>query len=368
MLSVTLLPARQGDAIWVRWGEPDASHQLLIDMGTEEVGRQVGARILDLDESQRVFDLLVVTHVDRDHIGGVLTGLAEADPIPGLAIRDVWFNGYPHLTGGAVQTGLEPMGPAQGERLGAWLKSQPWNRAFQGRAVVRAPDKAPPQVPLDGGLTLTVLGPTPARLAALEPVWRDEVAEALRKGTLTSVPPGLAPMGPKVPPVLEDREDLHQLAATHTVPDDSEANGSSIALLLQYEGLALLLAGDAFAGDLLEGIAAASPTEPLRLDGFKLPHHCSQRNVLRELVEAVDCEQWLVSTDGTQLRHPDPVALARIISHSRRPTRLAFNVSSEYNGYWANDAWRARFNYETTYGEPEGGLTIAWDTAGHVAR
>ena len=37
-----------------------------------------------------------------DHIGGVLTCLAEADEIPGLDIADVWFNGYVHLTGGKV--------------------------------------------------------------------------------------------------------------------------------------------------------------------------------------------------------------------------------------------------------------------------
>ena len=130
MLAVTMLPARQGDAIWLRWGDAGTPHQLLVDMGTEEAGKLVRQRIFDLDEAERIFDLLVVTHVDRDHIGGVLSCLAEADPIPGLTIRDVWFNGYPHLTGGIVHTGLEPMGPAQGERLASWLKTQVWNAAF----------------------------------------------------------------------------------------------------------------------------------------------------------------------------------------------------------------------------------------------
>ena len=124
MLSVTLLPARQGDAIWIRWGDANKPHQLLIDMGTEEVGKRIREQILTLDEADRVFDLLVVTHVDCDHIGGVLTCLAEADPIPGFTIRDVWFNGYPHLMGGRVRTRLEPMGPAQGERLATWQFSE----------------------------------------------------------------------------------------------------------------------------------------------------------------------------------------------------------------------------------------------------
>jgi glyoxylase-like metal-dependent hydrolase (beta-lactamase superfamily II) len=82
-LSVRFLPARQGDAIWVTWGD---GHQLMIDMGTEQVGKQLAARLAALPEEERRFELLVVTHVDADHIGGVLTCVADTDdPIPGLA-------------------------------------------------------------------------------------------------------------------------------------------------------------------------------------------------------------------------------------------------------------------------------------------
>jgi hypothetical protein len=362
MLELTMLPARQGDALWIRWGEPDDLHQILIDMGTEEIGKRVRARILALPEAERRFDLLVVTHVDRDHIGGVLTCLAEADPIPGLVIGDVWFNGFAHLRGGSARTTLEPMGPAQGERLSTWLAAQPWNLAFEGGPVWRVAGEAPKTVPMHDGLELTVLGPTPPRLTALEPVWRDEVAEALRKGTLSTVSPGLESMGPKVPPVMEDAADLEALAETVTAPDGSEANGSSIALLLRYRDRSVILSGDAFASDLIDGIAALGGSGRLKLDAFKLPHHASQSNVVKTLVESVDCERWLVSTDGTQFRHPDPIALARILAYSAtRPPRLAFNVRSKFSGWWDNHDWRTLFKYETEYGSDDDGLTLAFD-------
>jgi hypothetical protein len=359
MLSLTMLPARQGDALWIRWGDPDQPQQLLIDMGTEEVGTQLRERLLALPPSARRFELMVVTHVDRDHIGGVLTCLAEADPIPGLVLGDVWFNGYPHLMGGSVRTILEPMGPAQGERLAVWLRQHSWNSAFNGGPVKREPGQDPTAVDLAGGLRLTVLGPTPERLRELEPVWKDEVAEALRKGTLTTVSPGLEPMGSKAPPELETAEDLAELAERRTAQDNSEANGSSIALLLQYGGRSVLLAGDAFADDLVSGIQAVAGDGRLALDAFKLPHHCSQSNVTKDLVDAVDCSLWLVSTDGAQFRHPDPTALARIIRHSAsRPPRLAFNVPSTFNRWWANDAWCRRYHYETQHGTKRDGLTL----------
>lgn len=361
MLSVTLLPARLGDAIWIRWGKPDTPHQILIDMGTEEVGLQVRDRLLSLPQSARQFELLVVTHVDRDHIGGVLTCLADADPIAGLTFQDVWFNGFSHLSETAAPAELEPMGPAQGERLSTWLTKQHWNAAFGGGSVQRRPGQPPPRICLQDGLTLTILGPTPDRLGNLRKVWREEVAEALRKGTLATVAPGLEQMGPKEPPVLEDSEDLVALAESRTLIDTSEANGSSIALLLEYRGRTVLLAGDAFAEDLIAGIEAVSGGGKLRLDAFKLPHHCSQSNVVKSMVEAVECDCWLISTDGTQFRHPDPIAVARIIRHSQiRPAHLAFNVPSKFNGWWDNDSWRHRYGYQTSYGTTTDGLTALW--------
>ncbi|MFO1756567.1 MBL fold metallo-hydrolase [Pseudomonas aeruginosa] len=70
MFSIQMLPAREGDAIWVRWGEEEAPYQMLVDTGTEEVGRVLSQKIGALPESQRNFEAVVVTHVDADHIGG----------------------------------------------------------------------------------------------------------------------------------------------------------------------------------------------------------------------------------------------------------------------------------------------------------
>jgi len=366
MFDLTMLPARQGDAIWINWGDSDDPHTMIVDMGTEEIGKNTLERLKALPEEQRTIDLLVVTHVDSDHIGGVLTCLADTDPLPGLTINDVWFNGYQHLSGGSIQqpedaqeATLEAMGPVQGERLSSWLRKQHWNRAFNGAPVQRVPGETLQVVTLPDKLKITVLGPTPERLHAFIDTWAAEVEEALKKGTLTEVSPGLEPMGVKTKPVLDDQIDLELLADTNSTPDKSEANGSSIALLLEYDDKKVLLAGDAFSSELLEGIEAVSEDQQLKLDAFKLPHHCSMRNNTKALVEAVKCDRWLISTDGTRHRHPDTAAIARVIAYStvRKPT-LLFNVPSEYNGWWDDEDWRTRYDYLTRYGTKEGGLTI----------
>jgi hypothetical protein len=105
-----------------------------------------------------------------------------------------------------------------------------------------------------------------------------------------------------------------------------------------------------------------SGTERLRLDAFKLPHHCSKKNVLKELVGAVDCGCWLISTDGTQFRHPDAIALARVVNYSKvRMPVLSFNVPSEFNGWWDNAGWKGLYDYKTQYGTKEAGLTLVMD-------
>lgn len=366
MLELTALPARQGDALWIRWGAEDAPHQMLVDMGTLSTGTLIRQRLDALPQAQRGFDLLVVTHVDSDHIGGVLTALAEAPPLPGLTFADVWFNGFEHLSGGttARRPELEPMGPAQGEKLSDWLRHQPWNEAFGRGPVQRKPGSPAPSVTLHDGLRLTVLGPTPQRLADFIPTWSAEVAKALAKGTLDPaiVAPGLEPMGSSQPPLLMSLADLQQLADADNRRDTSAANGSSIALLLEYRGRTLLLAGDAFSSDLASAIAEVRPDRRLHLDTFKLPHHGSKKNVHRELVQAVDCDLWLVSSDGTSHRHPDAEAIARVIRYStqERPL-LMFNVPSTFNGWWQRAAWRNRYHYDVDYGDAESGLTLAYE-------
>jgi hypothetical protein len=361
-LELQFLNAHQGDAIWVRWG---SGKQIMIDMGTHGTGLSIGQRLRDLPVERREFELLVVTHVDTDHIGGVLSCVSDpAEPVPGVRFNDVWFNGWEHLSGNKpVRHGvrLEPMGGAQGEAFAKWLRDQPWNEAFGKGAVVRST-----LTPLDmgEGLSLTVLGPSQARLEALKTTWKADVAKAIDKKTLDEVSPGLEPMGPSKPPVFRRKEDLAELARRDAKCDASNSNGASITLLLEWEYRRVLLTGDAFAEEVRDGLGGIAGGDPVVVDLVKVPHHGSVQNVTQSLVEAVDCPLWVFSSDGTTYRHPDAQAIARILHYGRRanPT-LAFNVPSKYSCWWNNDDWRALFGYDVCYGTVDDGITVSFDPA-----
>ena len=107
-----MLPAEQGDALFIEYGSARSPHRVLIDAGVRKTSGLVSARIAELPASKRHFDLLIVTHVDSDHIGGIPKLLA--DPSLGVTFDDVWFNGWRHLQ-------PDRLGPVEGEIFSAQL-------------------------------------------------------------------------------------------------------------------------------------------------------------------------------------------------------------------------------------------------------
>ncbi|MCO3850291.1 MBL fold metallo-hydrolase [Pseudomonas aeruginosa] len=181
MFSIQMLPAREGDAIWVRWGEEEAPYQMLVDTGTEEVGRVLSQKIGALPESQRNFEAVVVTHVDADHIGGLLSCFVDCNIPSDVVVKDFWFNGYIHLDGHGKTSALESLGAVQAERLSQWLITQPWNTLFDGSSICRRDGEPLKIIELPGGMKVTVLGPTVQRLKELKSGWDKEINNALKK-------------------------------------------------------------------------------------------------------------------------------------------------------------------------------------------
>lgn len=344
-----MLPAAHGDALWIEYGDGQAVHRVLIDGGTPPVYKALQTRMEQLPVAQRRFELLAVTHIDADHIGGALALLEKSEL--GAVYGDIWFNGYGHL----LEEEIEAFGPVQGERLTTALLDQklPWNKAFHHRAVRIADTGTPVVRTLPGGMKLTLLSPTRAKLAALEPTWVKECRKA-----------GLDPQTEVAPEPSPDVEpfgaiDVEALAAAPFTEDTSEANGSSIAMLAEYGGKRVLLGADAHPKILIEAIERlVGPAGKLDLDACKLPHHGSDGNVSPDLIRKLRCPLYLVSTNGARYYHPDRAAIARVI-HLGGGVELAFNYRSRHNEVWDDPELREEHGYLSRYPQPgEKGLII----------
>src|SRR3982750_4502457 len=124
MLRLEMLPAAHGDALLVTWGSERRPHRMLVDAGALGTYRAIHDRIEALGDLPEL-QLLVVTHVDGDHIEGVIRLLQDSAALR-LRIGEVWFNGWPQLPESDRQ------GADYGEMVGALLQrgGLPWNTRF----------------------------------------------------------------------------------------------------------------------------------------------------------------------------------------------------------------------------------------------
>jgi hypothetical protein len=324
MFDIEMLPAEYGDCLVVTYGTEKQPRRILIDGGTPGTFPRLKQYIEALPRKQRHFELLIVTHIDADHIGGVLP-LLRASELE-VSFGDIWFNAWHHLV--PPQKGF--LGPAQGDLLGNLLSQRadlPWNERFKGGTVVVPNSGALPEHTLEGGMRLTLLSPRWEELAALNDKWSDQAFKAGRvPGDVSMLGGGL---DESMLELLGPASQLTRLVAQRFFPDEAPANGSSIAVLAEYKGKRALLAADAFAPVLLEGVHRLPDFDTtLEVDAFKLPHHGSKANINDELLRAVPSRRYLVSTSGQRFKHPDEPAMARVLKHGGTGSTIFFNYDS----------------------------------------
>lgn len=201
--------------------------------------------ITGLLASASKLDLIVVTHIDADHIAGVLSIFENHAVV--LSPGDVWFNGRKHLP-------TDLLGAKQGERLTREItrRKLPWNQAFQGSAV-SVPDAVPlPEVILPGGLRLILVSPDHASLAALAPVWAKVVQDA-------ETGPAAAGDGPPVPPDLlggGGAAEFGEARQGDVRAGRLRGERCEHRVVAEYGGRSVLLTGDAHAGVLARDCVA----------------------------------------------------------------------------------------------------------------
>jgi hypothetical protein len=306
--------ARKGDCLILHYGSKDDPGLALIDGGPARVYTphlkprltQIRkARGLGRDESLAV-DLLMVSHIDDDHINGILEltkELADAKssnkPLP-LKIRSVWHNAFDNIIGNTPNAllaavtasfgaaalsgepdteGLDPdaamvlASVEQGFRLrnDARMLGLRINPEFGGKPVMTT-DRGN-SIDMGKGLTLTVAGPMKAELISLQKDY-----EAWLK---------------------KHKDEKKTALASFT--DTSVANLSSLVLLAQVGEKRMLLTGDARGDKILQGLELAgrlNTNGTMHVDILKVPHHGSDRNMEPIFFRRITADHYVFSGNG----------------------------------------------------------------------
>jgi hypothetical protein len=320
-----VVQAAYGDCLIVEAQVGDRRAVILVDGGPTETYRSHLRPVLDIVAGDGRIDLAVLSHVDNDHVDGLLAFCndlalaASTGDGPRWAIGGLWHNSFARSLGSAelaqrirlaaghvseLGVGLPRLsavlrGYAEGDQLEDVARRSriPLNDGFAEGLV--AVDDCPP-IHLAGS-TIHIVGPTREILGDL----REEWTEWLRRRT-----------GPGV------RDAAAAIDADRSVP-----NISSITMLVESGTRTILLTGDARADDVLAGLGAAG-----LLDGdgrrhvsiLKLPHHGSARNIDEAFLRSLTADVYVISADG-RYGNPDPETLTWIVETARadrRPVRI----------------------------------------------
>lgn len=342
MFRLKMYPAKNGDSFLVSAG----STYILIDAGFASTYQDFIAQDLaQLAEAGARLNLVVCTHIDADHIGGLLEffSLNGASDKRGIEVDAVWHNSLRSLPPqAALPDGLNdrmvleairrrgfqgvatpspnPISARQGSSLSKLLRQHgyTWNSG-DGTSCI---SEGSSPVFLSNNVGVKVIGPKASRLEELRELWLREVRKLGYKGS--SQPSDLIddayemwcatlplPSVSQATPITANSS--RRLADVYT-PDASIPNGSSIALLIFKGNTRLLFLGDAWAEDVVDRLKALQPTTaPLVFDAIKVSHHGSLRNTSVELLSIADSPCFLISSDGSRHGHPDFEVLAEIV-------------------------------------------------------
>jgi hypothetical protein len=233
-----------------------------------------------------------------------------------------------------------------------------WNAAWSGKSVVVPDDGELPSGTLPGGLKWTLLSPNWRKLTDLRALWQANVASL-------GMEPGDAEAFLEL---FEERRDLQpddtmgatididHLAGKPFEEDDKAPNGSSIALLVEFEGKSILLGGDAHPGLLAHSLRRLQRGgHPIAVDAFKVSHHGSRKNTSPELLKILTCGRFLFSSNGDKHGHPSPECVARIVKSVPGAT-LHFNYRSPINECWDDPMSQSQYGYRALYEEDGGNI------------
>lgn len=313
--------ARKGDCLILHYGSKTEPGLMLIDGGPSDVYQPfLKPRLAEIRKARKLaanetlpVDLLMVSHIDDDHIKGVLELTKELIETQGprpLKINGLWHNTFDDIIGNnpdklkaAVTAqfgpaslasepeeveGLDPdaakvlASVSQGFRLrddSRALKLR-INPQFKGKLVIAK--KNGKQIDLGKGLKFTVVGPMNDEVLALQQA-HDEF--------------------------LEKQQKKKSEASLAAFTDKSVPNLSSLVVLAEVGKKRILLTGDARGDKILEGLELVGLLKKdgksrIHVDVLKCPHHGSDRNVDPIFFRRITADHYVFSGNG-QHGNPD---------------------------------------------------------------
>lgn len=341
-MKITLNYAGNGDCILIESGQDC----ILVDGGTASSYATWKNRVNLLKK----INCVVVTHIDSDHVNGIIK-LLESSKRP--KIEYVLFNGAEQVLGGTFSNDQTPDDrklSALSERLMTLCKGENVIGVSEGTSLsfslkkneIKTNESAQVSNNFEkisfGSLSLKTVSPSRETLEKLKFEWLETLNEEGLRRKIINNNYALAfenyinslQENYSLNIVAEKFNSVSSLADFDYKKDNSLANESSLAFLIEDETSSILMLGDCHAEDVINWLDKNNILQ-LEVDAVKISHHGSKNNINKRLVERLNCDTYLISTNGKVFNHPDMETLALIAKYSKKENnKIIINNSIEH--------------------------------------
>jgi len=373
-MKITIFQSGKGDCLLLTSQD---GKNILVDGGVSKAYRNhVRETIGKLNANDHPIDLIYVSHVDDDHIAGILQlmeDVIEWKRIPfqratgNSSVKDpkfpkppdtkaIWHNSFKSLTKdnkGAIEDQLvantrimnmdnnisddmmEKVGEIaskyrdlttsykQGYTLTRRVVDQlkiPINPQTDGKLISV---ESMPDATVLGTMNIFVIGPFQEDLSKLRDEWNKWLKS--NKKTIKEVNKEIEEDLEKFP-VFSSMEGqwlssiMSTLATALGSRDDvTPPNLASIMLLVEENGSKLLLTGDGHADDIIKGLMRHQKLNPLgrlHVDVLKVQHHGSKNNITKDFCEKITADHYIFCGNGDH--HNPYIKVLELIVNTRQ--------------------------------------------------
>lgn len=312
-IEVNFLKAFNGDCIHISYkNEDNKKRNILIDGGTKATylskprGRplygKLKTEVIDKLEKDEKIDLLIITHWDDDHIGGILKWFEE-DNNAKTKIGQIWFNGG-LLINEYFDTNHNNQNKNELSIFDSPLTSTPQGIYFEeiiaeeglwNKELIKI-DKAGH----NEDINFTILSPNDKKLEKLLKEWEKTPSNPYTCGKDTDYSKTIDELMESI-----EKEKFKEDSSIH--------NGSSIAFILEIEKKRMLFLGDAHPSVICESLKKLEEPFPIKFDFVKVSHHGSKGNTSDEFLDMIDCNHFVLLADGSHKGLPHKETLVRIM-------------------------------------------------------
>lgn len=314
---LNILPAYNGDSILIKtYDKNNGEFIILVDGGTPstfEYSLKTNLKTLKL------IDLLVLTHIDYDHIGGLINFFKNTI-IEKIEIGEIWYN----------QPDIHYYEPKPDKAFISVPQAEDWKMLIKQKKpdVIIKEITTKNRIIDTKGLEFIILSPTLEIKNKLYEVWLKEKNKTKKKDLKALISTSTASYSKSL-------QELNKIAFKPKKSINNDIyNSSSIAFLLKCPDLSILLLADSRAEVISDNLRALghNETNPLEVDIVKVSHHGSLNNTSHELLSLIKSKNYIISTNGgtSKHKHPSRETIARIVHNTNRKDASSLNIYTNY--------------------------------------